>query len=194
MGTPSQTYKPVNKNVAIRPRALNTSGDSPLVQTIIAIDPGGTTGWALFSWPDNCFEDEAVPLLGNISYWTCGQLDGDEDDQVDKLIDMAKAWPHATFVIEDFRLKQMAGGHALLAPVRITAAFQNRFRWTGPDSSKRRKLYKQMPGLALPSITDERLQRSGFWDCTKGKPHARDAIRHCLMFARRKKAGLLFEA
>lgn len=65
----------------------------------------------------------------------------------------------------------------------------------------------QQPSLAMTTITDERLQSAeramvlgaggrgsgglggvglGFYSATRGLPHARDAVRHCLTFARRE--------
>ncbi len=188
MTTPSLAYRATPKGGWAR-------GEGSIGQrAVFGIDPGGTTGWAIFCWPEESLKLDGPPLLGSIGYWTCGQLEGDEDGQVDALIKMAEAWPTAEVVVEDFRLRQMAGGRDLLAPVRVTAAFKHALRWTGENAAPskgriKRTPHFQMPSLAMSAVDDDRLKRSGFWDCTKGKPHARDAIRHCLTFARRAKQG-----
>jgi hypothetical protein len=62
--------------------------------------------------------------------------------------------------------------------------------------------YLQQPSLAMSTLTDERLQAAeqamsqgaaglggaglGFYSATRGLPHARDAVRHVLTFARRE--------
>lgn len=170
--------------------------DQPQAHTIIAVDPGGTSGWALFSFKPEALLPGDTKLLESILYWTCGEFVGAENLQVDQLVSLCAAWPEADLVVEDFILRQFRQGRELLAPVRITAALSYGIRetdgvWKGRGPGRR--MYLQQPGLAMSTITDERMKRSGFYNPTVGKPHARDAVRHALTFARRKKANLLFD-
>ncbi len=68
-----------------------------------------------------------------------------------------------------------------------------------PDSAQRGVrggYYLQQPSLAKRDMPDERLQAAeqaqragvGFYSATRGMPHARDAVRHVLTFARREAA------
>ncbi len=176
----------------------NRHAEEPcLLETVLAVDPGGTTGWAVFAFDPKVFVQPETKILENIAFWSCGQFSGRENDQVDGLIGIAEAWPDASVVVEDFLLRQFNMGRELLAPVRITAAFSYALRSTGTEGSRRgrgegRKFYLQQPALAKSTITDARLRASGFYSPTIGTEHARDAVRHALTYARRKKAGVLY--
>jgi hypothetical protein len=166
--------------------------------TVLAIDPGGTTGWSIFCFDPKALVDDEVKLLASINFWTCGEVTGDEDDQVDYLETLAAAWPLADVVVEDFILRQYRQDRSLLAPVRVTASFKRALRWTGVQlpgqgQTQPRRFHLQQPNLAKSAVTDTRMRASGFYQATAGKPHARDAVRHALTFARRKKAGALFQ-
>lgn len=170
--------------------------DATQAATVLAVDPGGVTGWALFCFDPKAMVDDEVKLLSSIGFWACGEYAGDECSQVDRLESLARAWPNADVVVEDFILRQFRMDRTLLAPVRITAAFKQVLRATAEltdASTPNRSFYLQQPNLAMSTVTDDRLKRSGFYAATAGKPHARDAVRHALTFARRKKAGLLFQ-
>lgn len=179
------------------------TGEIDGMYTVIAFDPGGTTGWAQMSFWDDCF-GPGEKLLPWLHSWSCGQFVGDEDDQVDQMIALVQGWPDDTdVVIEDFILRAYRRGRELLAPVRITAAFKHELRWLGRPRRGRgreggsrnpRLPILQQPSLAMTCITDDRLKKIGMYPPTVGQPHARDAVRHCLTWARRKKDGYNFEA
>ncbi len=159
---------------------------------IIGFDPGGTTGWAWTSFNE-------IPLLnrGDVyagMEWDCGQFYGDECAQSKQMYDLVREFPRAIVVVEGFRLRRMG---IELSPVRVAARFEmlvwmherrkNTDRWRIP-------VYEQMPSMAKSTMTDERLSELGLW--AKGKPHGRDALRHCLTFARRMQTSrnLLYDA
>lgn len=140
---------------------------------VLAFDPGGTTGWAVFGvWPE-AMSDPAQKLLDSVAFWSAGQFTGDEDDQVDHMIALVEAWPEeGDIVVEDFILRQFTMARDLLAPVRVTAAFKYALR--------PRTFTRQQPSLAMRSVTDERLKAWGFWTPLKGQEHARDAVKHAV--------------
>lgn len=140
---------------------------------VLAFDPGGTTGWAVFGvWPD-AMADPAQKLLDNLAFWSAGQFTGEEDEQVDQMISLVEAWPEeADIAVEDFILRQFTMARDLLAPVRVTAAFKYALR--------PRTFTRQQPSLAMRSVTDERLKAWGFWAPLKGQEHARDAVKHAV--------------
>src|SRR3954471_12673433 len=42
---------------------------------VIALDPGGTTGWSLFQvHPDAMNGDPSIPVFPNIEWWTAGEF------------------------------------------------------------------------------------------------------------------------
>jgi hypothetical protein len=137
-------------------------------------------------------------ILENVARWSAGQIGGTIGHQIDKLVDLVDAWPDAEVVSEDFVLRQMRGGRELLDPVRIMEPLKWWLERGGVrawdveegEDWKPRELQLQQPGLAMSMVTDERLLAWGLLSLTAGQPHARDAVRHALTFARRRKIAL----
>jgi hypothetical protein len=167
--------------------------------TCIGLDPGGTSGWCVLRIHLIAMQSTEYRIIDNIVTWSAGQINGSVGHQIDKLVDLVDCWPEAEIVCEDFNLRQLRGGRELLDPVRIMEPL----RWwlerggvrawdveEGEDW-KPRELHIQQPGLAMSVITDERLESIGVLHLTNSKPHARDALRHALTFARRRKAIML---
>lgn len=155
------------------------SGDEdPSAYQVIALDPGGTTGWCIFSvHPDAMEGDPDVHVFGpygNVQWWTAGEFTGKQDDQIDQIVDLVGSWPAARLVTEGFKLRQL---NAELDPVEINAAA----RW----AIRPRYFVVQNASLAMSTVTDERQKSWGFW--VPGKQHARDAVKHAVTFLKRKK-------
>lgn len=153
--------------------------------TIIWFDQGGTTGWAVFNiWPE-ALNDPGYKILSNISAWSAGEFVGSEADQTDSMMDLIAAWSEESYVgYEDFILRTFSMGRELLSPVRLAARLEDRMyceKRTGQLQAP------QAPSMAMSKVTDDRLQRWGFWNPLKGQPHARDAVRHAITFASRLK-------
>jgi hypothetical protein len=154
--------------------------------TVIAFDPGGTTGWAVITVHPDALEDPDVPILENILHWDQGQIVGDEHSQVDHIIEMLDLWDGAAVLFEDFELRTMA---AELSPVRIT----NTVSWALTRLfDPPRNIFLQMPAMAMTTATDARLRR---WKLYRpGQEHARDATRHAIVFLRRAKQAARMRA
>lgn len=180
--------------------------DAPVHKfTVIALDPGGTTGWSVMSAHAEAMYDPEVPLLDNIMFWQHGQIDcgsrtgnrgtsglGDIEDGVstsgeaagvNEIISLIRAWPGAIVVIEDFVVRQFNSSRDFLAPVRITAAL-NQYMY-----NQNRPVFYQQPSLAKSSATDERLKLWKLYDRNGGMGHARDADRHAITFLKRIKSN-----
>lgn len=163
--------------------------------TCIGLDPGGTTGWCVLRVHLIAMTSGDYRILDNVVAWSSGQINGSVGHQIDKLVDTVEAWPEAEVVCEDFYLRQLRGGPELLDPVRITEPLKwwlergGRRAWDTDEGEdwKPRELHMQQPSLAMTTITDDRLRDYGIYDLTAGQPHARDAVRHALTFARRRK-------
>ena len=95
-------------------------------------------------------------------------------------------------MVEDFILRQFTMARDLLAPVRVTAAFQYGLRALRPANP--RTYVRQQPSLAMRSVTDDRLKAWGFWAPLKGAPHGRDATRHAITRLRLLKEQFVKEA
>jgi len=169
---------------------------------IIGFDPGGITGWARFTfWPE-AFSDPKEKILMNVHSFAFGEISGSEDRQVDEMIGIVEAWPTSSdIIVEDFILREFRRGRELLSPVRITASFKYAVRWVGlarrgkgreGGGDNPRLVILQQPSLAKTCMTDQRLKDAGYYECTSGNPHARDAVRHVLTWSRRKKEGYNF--
>lgn len=152
---------------------------------VIALDPGGTTGWAVFSvHPDAMTGDPDIQVFGeygNVIWWKAGQFTGKQDDQIDEIVDLVRAWPYARLVTEDFNIRQQ---NVLLDPAEINAAV----RW----ATRPRYWVKQHASLAMSTVTDQRQKDWGYW--IPGKEHARDAVKHAITFLKRKKEQAIAEA
>jgi hypothetical protein len=167
--------------------------------TCISLDPGGTSGWCVLRIHLLAMISNEYRILDNIVSWAAGQIKGTVGHQIDKLVDLVDAWPEAELVCEDFYLRQLRGGPELLDPVRITEPLKWWLERGGVrawdveegEDWKPRELHMQQPALAMTTITDERLRSFGVLHLTNGQPHARDAMRHALTFARLRKAAMV---
>lgn len=154
---------------------------------IIAIDPGGTTGWSLIVIKrellgQNVFKQPMEMILRTKLQWDHGQVDCrlQEDAAVCKLRRLINDWPSAAVVIEDFILRpaRKESSRELLSPVRITAKIEHHLWLHG------RNVFLQQPAMGK-RMTDERLKQLGVYTAVGGLQHARDADRHAIMFIRR---------
>lgn len=163
--------------------------------TIIAIDPGGTTGWSKINlrkeitkdgvresiWKQNL--DTILSDKGKL-WWKHGQIDARgprENLAIYQLCEMIDETPGAAVVLEDFilRIDRREKSRDLLSPVRINAAIMQHL-WR-----QNRRVILQQPALAKTTATDDRLKLWGVYVREGGLQHARDADRHIITFIRR---------
>lgn len=174
--------------------------------TIIAIDPGGTTGWSLISVVPEVLLYSDAYILDNIVTHQHGQVDcgsyrgnlgsslhngistHGEFSGVYDLAKFVRSWPSAAVVIEDFTLRQFRMDRDLLSPVRITSAIGYSMWKDGRD------YHVQSPADAKGVCTDDRLKQWRLYDATGSLQHARDADRHAILFLRKAKSNNDFRA
>lgn len=175
----------------------------------ISFDGGGTTGWALMSLRVEYFYYRRARLLDHVAFWAAGQYVGPRVMQVAEAIELISAWapqyPDArngdmapldnlAVVAESFTLRQFRRDPTLLEPVRFNAGLDQELWRLRP----KRLLTEQGPAMALGEVPDTRLAAAeayaaeeglpgGYFISTRGKPHARDALRHCFTFLQREK-------
>lgn len=154
--------------------------------TVIALDPGGTTGWSVMCVEPDCLSDPDISVLQSITHWAQGQVDGNENEQAKELVQLIASWPHAAVVCENFTLRTYKQSRELLSPVRVTAKidFAMHHGMEGIIPSGRR-IWLQEPSMAKKTATDERLRDWGLYRREGGEEHARDATRHAITFLRR---------
>ncbi|QAU07304.1 RuvC-like resolvase [Gordonia phage NosilaM] len=178
--------------------------------SIIAFDPGGTTGWSIMRLDPAKLLDKTVRPNDVVTHWYHGEIDcgaqsgsagtsaiaqgGDlghsETGEAagvflcERLIQVAAGVPRTVVVVEDFILRTQSKGRDALSPVRITGGL-DQLLWEGKNVPY--PLTKQQPSEAKSSVTDERLKLWGFYE--SGSRHARDADRHALLFLRKVRAS-----
>jgi hypothetical protein len=145
--------------------------------TALGIDPGGTTGWAAVSVREIAMLNRR-DLIPGLEY-ECGQITGDYNAQAKELLSIIDEF-NCPVVMEDFHLRKK---HVELSPVEIAARVE--FALSMTDELD--KYYKQTPGDAKKTCSDARLKQWGLWLPHKER-HARDGIRHALLFLRRCQA------
>lgn len=133
---------------------------------VVGVDPGGTTGIALWS-----------PQLG----LSLRQVEG-ADHAVDWLADMARQLTNATFVVEKYIITpataKLSQQHD---PLEIIGALKYVTRRHG------HKMVMQSPSEAKAFSTNDKLKRVEWYQ--PGQDHARDASRHVLLYL--SKVGII---
>lgn len=151
--------------------------------TLVAFDPGGTTGWAVMQIHPLSLVDGAYPILNNVLLWTQGQIALSEEGESGMIHEMAwlcASWVGACILAEDFILENHSKARNLLSPVRLNAGLTYALWLQG------RKLVVQGRDVKAV-VTDDRLKAWGYYVRAGGLEHARDATRHALGFLRRVK-------
>ncbi|WAA19689.1 RuvC-like resolvase [Gordonia phage Dalilpop] len=171
---------------------------------VVAFDPGGTTGWSVFTLDVERLFDKTVRAHEVITDWWHGEIDcgaasgqlGSAASQYDlsaseegeaagahlceKLVERHAQALNCTVVVEDFILRTQNQKRDALSPVRITAILDY-LLWEGKNVPY--PIARQQPSEAKTAITDERLKLWDMW--VPGGRHARDADRHALLFVRK---------
>lgn len=158
--------------------------------SVVALDPGGTTGWSVLMVHPEALCEPDVPVLANIEHFVQGQFTGEEDEQARQIMELIECWSDAAVVIEDFTLRTFRMDAELLSPVRITAKVEFGLKfWEGLGGWQRPRIrvFKQQPALAMRTATDARLKEWRLYSAEGAQQHARDATRHGITFLRRAK-------
>ena len=147
--------------------------------SVLAVDPGGMTGWSIMTTTIDKIADRTMSLLDLVDTWRHGEIpsEGDFGEQIaaEVLYTLLEhVGVHSTAVVlENFVPQRLDKSKAFLSPVRLNSAFeqllfQEQVAWT-----------KQMP-REKNAMDDNRLKAKGFYE--RGMGHARDADRHALLF------------
>lgn len=148
--------------------------------SVMALDPGGTTGWALLTVPRRNISNRHQGSVLDDVQLECGQIFGEEHDAIEEIATLVIGHLEAALVIEDFIVRRMDPSREFLSPVRIMTVIEHDcYRLKRPS-------WRQSPADAKTVVTDDRLKRWGLW--TKGQQHARDATRHGILFLRRARS------
>lgn len=150
--------------------------------SVVAYDPGGTTGWCVMAIAPRDLLAVDKPLHKVVKHFAAGQIGGVEEEQEDQLVEIIDMWSDAAIVGEQFIPRKFNQSTAFLSPVRINAVMKWALHGYG------RPLFTQSPEAAKSRWTDDRLKASrshGQLWYIPGQPHATDGIRHAALFLTR---------
>lgn len=133
--------------------------------TLLALDPGHTTGWCVF---------EGTSLKHS------GQIETDDSDlgkALERITGLFLSYNPTVCIFEDYRVyKWRLEQHSFsdLHTPKLIGMIQTVCIMQGVE------YHKQMASVAKQFVTDDKLREWGFWQ--SGQRHARDAIRHACYY------------
>lgn len=137
------------------------------IRRVIALDPGGTTGWAVWSTPDIIGKNSPEFLVGEI---------GPEEHHNALFQHLEELHTHNTVVVcESFEFRQNRQRDNINLMSREYIGIVKLF-----GQQRRCPVVFQTAGLAKTFVTDPKLKAMGLW--WTGQRHARDATRHLVYF------------
>jgi hypothetical protein len=161
---------------------------------VLAIDPGGVTGWAVIWFDPETIVDRTEPVHKASVAWQAGVISGSENGQIDEILGKIKRYGVSKYeetgelavVVEDFQLRTQIRSREVLSPVRLTAALDYVLYKGVRCKDEQVRFYNRIPQQpvdAMRTIDDSRLR---LWDMyLPGADHPRDATRHALLWLRR---------
>jgi hypothetical protein len=157
---------------------------------LVAIDPGGVSGWAHFIVPRaSMFRDAPSEIVD----WGTGEVYGDEDSQAIELARLVREIQGMDYklgpavIIEDFDFGSPLRDPEVYSPVRVAAKLKLLHHMHLMDDSR---IVMQSRTTAMSTATDERLKKWGFYK--PGSEHEKDATRHGITALRRAKRKRAF--
>lgn len=139
---------------------------------VLALDPGGTTGWATYT-----ARVVVDPFTNAVEYkdegWNCGQLAGEHHSELWKLLLDNQSHDYQ-LVCERFEYRNTARSGLVLDSreyIGVTKLFAQQ---------RRLPLTLQNASEAKGFVRDSHLKRLALW--SSGNPHAMDAMRHLLFW------------
>jgi len=152
---------------------------------VFAIDPGKTTGWAIFIVPRmSIFGDEDTEVI----WWDTGEITGEEEEQAAWIARKSREIQNLDFrigpavIVEAFDFGAPFTDPEVYSPVRIGAMLRMAKHMGLMGDSI---INFQGRTIAKSTATDERLRLWGYW--VPGSTHKRDAVRHAITVLRRAK-------
>ena len=181
------------------------SDDTDDLAVVIALDPGGTTGYCVMGVDPATLTGDTGDLAGSLRHICYGEIDcgtkygqtgvgvsrghdglniSGEYEGIIRMVNLVEEYPTSVVVVEDFVLdvRKANMGRELLTPVRIISGLSTLVQYSF-GAKAMENFYIQNRSLAKTTCTDIRLQNWGLYDGHSG-PHARDATRHAFYFLR----------
>ena len=162
-------------------------------RTIIAIDPGVTTGLALFRFPPKSASRPVPPVIETIQFDT-----KDEAGALELATFVVTHKPHH-LIIEQYVTRPSVHGsvgnrHQVeLSPIwvagQLLGYYAGKYKKPAPEVVP---IHWQQAGLAMGAMPPKRLKTlfPGLYKQTAGQPHARDALIHGLRWLKAERNDL----
>jgi hypothetical protein len=153
--------------------------------TVLAFDPGGTTGWSVLTVSRQAMLNKkasVATMFGTALFWDHGQIDSkDEDVAAEDMLRLCRQYPDACILVEDFIIRMFNQDKEVLSPVRLTAKLDFALHFVGDP----RYTFRQQPSEAMGTATDDYLKEIDLYERKGGLGHARDADRHSVLWLRK---------
>lgn len=151
---------------------------------VLAIDPGGISGWAALEVPRLSIFGDEDPFVVS---WETGEFFGSEEDQALQAAEKARVFQNLdafigpAVVVEGWDYGNPSRDPQMYSPVRIGAQLKLLHHMGKMGDSR---LVFQSRSMAKKTYTDERLRFYGYY-VPRSRDHERDAMRHALTILRR---------
>jgi hypothetical protein len=157
---------------------------------LVAIDPGVTTGVAIFHFPPRTVQGARPPAVQTHQVHTAENI---PIAGLASTIFLPKR-PHA-IVIEQYVTRPSGHGsvgsrhHTELSPIWVAGQLLG---WLEAQQGKKPAIYWQQAGLAMGAFPPKRLKDlfPSLYRQTRGQPHARDALIHGLRWLKAERNDL----
>ena len=192
--------KTVDMNKVPVTKVFRTPVTGKLVPSVIAFDPGDTTGWSYVEVKAS-LNNDGIIITDEIIEFEHGEIDcgnkqgelniGDKNDPglnptgeaagIERMLMLCDRHPNAVVVVEDFIVdfKKITQDRSAVSPIRITAKLEHGL-W-----QRNRTIHLQDRSMAKTTMKDSRLTELGMYQRNGGLNHARDADRHAITWLRR---------
>ena len=142
------------------------------MKRIVALDPGGTTGWA--TWQDEATGHTGTPW----DHFNIGQI-GPEEHHLELYNWLGHLQVHDyTVVCESFEFRQHDGERAGIS--LISKEYIGVAKLFAAERMNGKRVVEQTAGQAKPFVTNDKLKVMGLY--IPGKKHAMDAMRHLVLY------------
>jgi len=134
---------------------------------IVALDPGGTTGWATFT------------LDGSTQEWDCGQLEGPHHNRLDQMLERFRTVEYH-IVCESFEYRNVSRAGLVLDSVEYIGVMKRFCQERNVKYTMQTAAMGKVGNRTTAFVKKSNLQKLGLW--SSGNIHAMDAYGHLLYY------------
>lgn len=144
-----------------------------MLTRIIALDPGGTTGWATYTCDEMLNTEDKIERSDVV--WTCGQIGpGEHHLALDEFLGNQQVAKYYV-VCESFEFRKDKQRDNIVLSSLEYIGVAKRF-----CQERELNIYMQTASMAKGFVSDEKIKALSLW--SPGHKHAMDAYRHLIYF------------